>query len=415
MGVSLHRCVGSSLLVLFTRQCEGLCVGASNGMVPHAFRIIIHQESITHTYSLLNTCRLRGRLRCRSGNNSFKPNITDMKKSLLTLAIAFVLGVASASATCWRINPSPYAGAQFKTVADAMNDINVLPGDTLLLDPGKHESFALQRNNMTVIGSGYFLDKNKDWAETQATIITNVTLSEGSKIEGCDVSSLYLKTGCIASRCKSDDISSSPSFHSTENALITQCYTGQIYLGKNCIARNNIVTYYVGGNDGCVFENNIVLSGGHSSYRYCIIGGFTNSTLRNNILINTQTGFDGDQKPYSTYIFNTGENNVIQNNVFSIPERFADSTIPNNLFVGATVENTFVNEGSEDAKWQLLKTSAAKGAATHGGDCGAFGGPTPYVLSGIPQFLPHITEALIPAKPTDGKITVKLKIANQNE
>ncbi|MDE6287905.1 MAG: hypothetical protein K2M00_03865 [Muribaculaceae bacterium] len=108
-------------------------------------------------------------------------------------------------------------------------------------------------------------------------------------------------------------------------------------------------------------------------------------------------------------------NNVIQNNVFSTPAKYANEQYPGNYYVGATIENTFVNEGSEDAKWQLLETSAAKNAATHGGDCGAFGGPTPYVLSGIPQFLPHITEALIPAKPTDGKITVKLKIENQNE
>ena len=105
----------------------------------------------------------------------------------------------------------------------------------------------------------------------------------------------------------------------------------------------------------------------------------------------------------------------MQNNVFSTPERFKNDGYPNNYYVGATVENTFVNEGSDDAKWQLLDSSAAKGAATHGGDCGAFGGATPYVLSGIPMFLPHITEALVPAKPTDGKITVKLKIENQNE
>ncbi len=111
---------------------------------------------------------------------------------------------------------------------------------------------------------------------------------------------------------------------------------------------------------------------------------------------------------------------MIQNNVYSVAERYVNTSdlfkgYPNNYYVGATVENTFVNEGSDDAKWQLLDSSAAKGAATHGGDCGAFGGATPYVLSGIPMFLPHITEALVPAKPTDGKITVKLKIENQNE
>lgn len=337
-----------------------------------------------------------------------------MKKSLFILAAAFVLGVVTASATCWRINPSPYAGAQFKTVDEAMDDINVLPGDTLLLDPGLHSGFTLQRNNMTVIGSGYFLDKNKDWAETQATVIsTNVYLSEGSKIEGCDLYGLYLNKNCIASRCKANSISYS---YKGGEYLITQCYVETLTLEESCIARNNIITNHVSGGNGCVFENNIVIS--NNSYNSSIVSNFRNSTLRNNILISTRTGFDSNQKPYSTYIFSSSsdmKNNVIQNNVLSIPERYADPTIPNNFFVGATVANTFVNEGAEDAMYQLLETSAAKGAATHGGDCGAFGGATPYVISGIPQFLPHITEALIPAKPTDGKITVKLKIANQNE
>ena len=148
---------------------------------------------------------------------------------------------------------------------------------------------------------------------------------------------------------------------------------------------------------------------------WSVVGNINNATIKNNIIINTSQGFDSDQIPYAAATVSFTDNNIIQNNVFSTPERYANTDYPSNFYVGATIENTFVNEGSEDAKWQLLTTSAAKGAATHGGDCGAFGGPTPYVLSGIPQFLPHITEALIPAKPTEGKITVKLKIANQNE
>ncbi len=296
-----------------------------------------------------------------------------------------------------------------------MNDINVLPGDTLLLDPGKHGAVDVRaRKNITVIGSGYFLDKNKDWAESQATIISFADLGEGCKIEGCDVENSISLDGdkATAVRCKANTISTSGG----KNNLVSQCYVGILYLYSGSIARNNIVCNFVAGSNGCVFENNVVSSKGDAYYDYySLVKSFSNSTIRNNILINTKQGFNASQIPYATNIFLDCTNCVIQNNVLSTPEKYADSTIPNNYFVGATIENTFVNEGSEDARWQLLDTSAAKGAATHGGDCGAFGGPTPYVLSGIPQFLPHITEALVPAKPTDGKITVKLKIANQNE
>lgn len=343
-----------------------------------------------------------------------------MKKTLLFAAIA-MLGAAGASATCWRINPSPYAGAQFKTVDDAMNDINVLPGDTLLLDPGTYGDITLKRENITIIGSGYFLSQNKQWAESQETIVNYITLSKGCKVEGCTASIIYSHELTTVTRCKVNKV------YGNDNCIVEGCYIVQFEAGYGpTILRNNIIynpgngsnewesPYYTanGHGSGSIIENNIII-GSNLSY---IIDEPINSTIRNNIIINTCPGFDSNQVPYAVKVidFNYG-NNVIQNNVFSSPAKYANELFPHNLFVGATIENTFVNEGSEDAKWQLLETSAAKGAATHGGDCGAFGGPTPYVLSGIPQFLPHITEALIPARPTDGKITVKLKIENQNE
>ncbi|MBP3538196.1 MAG: right-handed parallel beta-helix repeat-containing protein [Muribaculaceae bacterium] len=340
-----------------------------------------------------------------------------MKKQLFLLAACVLAGAAAANATCWRINPSPFAKAQFKTVEEAMADINVLPGDTLLLDPGSHVNVDVtSRVNMTIIGTGYFLDKNKQWAESQSTVVGSARLSTGSKIEGCDAAYISLSGNGTASRCKIGNIATSG-----ENNLVTQCYIAStLDLSPNSVARDNIILYYARGASGCIFENNIVVSGGLSGYGEPLLMEFHDSTIRNNILINTREGFDGNQVPNSCRIYYNCANNVIQNNVLSVAERYIDTNdmfkgYPNNYYVGATVENTFVNEGSDDGKWQLLDTSAAKGAATHGGDCGAFGGATPYVLSGIPMFLPHITEALVPAKPTDGKITVKLKIENQNE
>lgn len=347
-----------------------------------------------------------------------------MKKTLLFLAIA-LLGIATASATCWRINPSPYAGAQFKTVAEAMNDINVVPGDTLLLDPGNHGSIEVNRDNITILGTGYYLSQNKQWAESQETILNSVSLGKNCTIEGCSAGTITNNVGLHVKRCKITGVWNTY----YDNVIIEQCliigndyrYGGLPDVNNNWIIRNNIIyngTYdaingatFGGKGSGSIIENNILISEGSS-----VIGDdITNATIRNNIIINCRPGFDENQIPYAAKTMTFDGNNVIQNNVFSIPEKYANTQYPNNYYVGATIENTFVNEGSDDAKWQLLDGSAAKGAATHGGDCGAFGGPTPYVLSGLPQFLPHITEAIVPAKPTDGKITVKLKIVNQNE
>lgn len=341
-----------------------------------------------------------------------------MKKQLTLLAACVLAGVAGAYATCWRINPSPFAKAQFKTVAEAMADINVVSGDTLLLDPGAYGDIDVRsRDNMTIIGAGYFLDKNKQWAESQATIVYNVHLDSGSKIEGCVANDIRLYGNSTASRCKAVDISPAYSDNVVECCIAERILPYGTQQSNNNIIKNNIITQ-ISNQDGSIIENNVIV--GESEP----ISWVRNSTVKNNIIINTRSGFDSNQIPFSCSIYYGSlanfTNNVIQNNVFSVPERYIDSNdmfkgYPNNYYVGATVENTFVNEGSDDAKWQLLSTSAAKGAATHGGDCGAFGGPTPYVLSGIPMFLPHITEALVPAKPTNGKITVKLKIENQNE
>lgn len=337
------------------------------------------------------------------------------------LTVCVLVCATAANATCWRINPSPFAKAQFKTVEEAMADINVVAGDTLLLDPGTHGYVDTRsRNNITVIGPGYFLDQNTNWTETQTAIIsTQCCLGADSKIEGCIIKAypvygiiaFELGKNAIIERCKLDYLAAN-----NENTIIG-CMIASLNCGGNSKIYNNIIiganNVKFSGGEGVLFENNVVI-GNKADY---ILTSFRNSKIRNNIIINTMTGFNSSQVPYSamTISYETDGNNVIQNNVLSTPSSFKNENYPNNYFIGATVENTFVNEGSDDAKWQLLDTSAAKGAATHGGDCGAFGGATPYVLSGIPMFLPHITEALVPAKPTDGKITVKLKIENQNE
>jgi hypothetical protein len=53
------------------------------------------------------------------------------------------------------------------------------------------------------------------------------------------------------------------------------------------------------------------------------------------------------------------------------------------------MSTVFIGTGSTDGKWQLKDNSPAKGAGTEGTDIGPFGGPKPYILSGIPN-IPRI-------------------------
>jgi hypothetical protein len=69
---------------------------------------------------------------------------------------------------------------------------------------------------------------------------------------------------------------------------------------------------------------------------------------------------------------------------------------------------------STDGKWELRAGSPALVAGSAGVDCGAFGGPVPYILSGIPD-LPHIYEADVPATATtDSGLPVTIKVMSGN-
>lgn len=106
---------------------------------------------------------------------------------------------------------------------------------------------------------------------------------------------------------------------------------------------------------------------------------------------------------------NTG--NTISNNILA-----ADGTDANGNQYNVDMATVFADfdgslEYSTDAKWQLKAGSPAIGAGTGGEDCGAFGGVTPYVLSGIPA-LPHIYDATIPSTASSQEglpVTIKVK------
>ncbi|MDE6628779.1 MAG: hypothetical protein K2K36_05350, partial [Muribaculaceae bacterium] len=260
------------------------------------------------------------------------------KVRLSVFGIALAAAV-SANAASWRINPNPGAKAQFLTIAEAMNDINVCDGDTLLLDPGTHTQTTLNRENLTIIGSGYFLDRNTDWTETQATAMQYLTLTKGSTVEGCTVSSLYLTDNCTARRCNVGNLTIQG--QAASNILVEGCYaTTGISVLMNSILRNNIVisnTYYacLSAGDGSIIENNTVIRPNSIGYgrEYAAVSA-TNSTIRNNVIINTQSGFDANNIPYSAkncIDFTPGNNNVICNNVMSIPQKYAAVNYTNNI------------------------------------------------------------------------------------
>ena len=137
---------------------------------------------------------------------------------------------------------------------------------------------------------------------------------------------------------------------------------------------------------------------------------FTNSVFKNNIIISYYQSY------YKNYIETSCSGNTFINNCMSADETTVYAS--GNVCANSTNLSKFIkNNGAVGGAWtQLCENSPAKGAGEGGIDCGPYaeGSLYPFVTYGLPEHIPHFTEAVIPANPTDGKVKVTLKIENQN-
>ncbi|HRZ78222.1 MAG TPA: hypothetical protein P5248_12680, partial [Bacteroidales bacterium] len=76
-----------------------------------------------------------------------------------------------------------------------------------------------------------------------------------------------------------------------------------------------------------------------------------------------------------------------------------------NVFEGTTGTST-------DGQWKLRTGSPAIGAGENGVDCGMYGGPFPYILSGMPN-IPSVYYFLAPAIPSN-TLDVAIKAKSHN-
>ncbi len=346
-----------------------------------------------------------------------------MKKLLLSLAV--IVGVCSAaSATTWRINSNPKAKAHFLTLKDAMSSLDVKSGDVLMLDPGAHEGTTITKQ-VTIVGTGYLLADNKDWKETSSASITgNLSLnSHGCRVIGVSVSIVDVYgDNCVVDRCYG-----SVDLNEAANASITNCYLTRVYnsnkaaptnyVVSNCIIAGRIHIEYIASSSGTI-KNCVIYDNCKSEY----LVNVENAEFYNNIVINTNTEYKVENEEsvfyrnICTIDFDESLGNTFTNNVINIDPEYASPVYTDNKCVGnVALTDVFAWGEGLERRFMLSADSPAKGYATDGSDCGAFGGSTPYVLSGIPQFYPHITEVSIPTKTSDNKLKVTLKIVNQNE
>lgn len=367
-----------------------------------------------------------------------------MRKILLFAAA--LLTVTAVNAKVWRINYNDNAQADFKTIADALKYKDFQNGDVLYIEPGIHSGSTADNKvskPCTIIGSGWgFRQNSGNDLDISSTCFTNtITISSSDvTIRGIYSNDDIVVTGTatqnvIIERNYVRSISTSGYSVTIKNNYI---YGKGLDLSELALLINSSFSSIIGNligwrielssntNQAIIDHNTIIGGSTTNSYAYTIEGySATKHMFTNNIIINKLSP--------DKVIYQIASDAPFYNNVFSItPETVQQaedegntlyatlSTEKHNKLVGATTENTFTckTEGAvyDPAMYYQVKADAvAKTADSNGGECGAFGGDSPYVLNGRPQGIPYLYDVDVPKHPTNNELQVTFKIGSQNE
>ena len=353
-----------------------------------------------------------------------------MKTTLFVKAasvVALLLLSSTANAKSWRIHNDTKYHPHFTDINAAMSSAEVQAGDTLYLDPGcTLLSEQTITKAVTIIGNGYFLQNGM----VPATIRAETKIkAANAKLMGVSFgSSVYIVANNITlERCRVYG-SIRPLDRTRYGLNVLQCYIvtsdyhGALYgysssPFRNATIKNNIIMWkYTSSNTSYAaidivhdseISNNFIAAENQTAARY-VLRNITNSQIYNNIIRNTK---------YPDYVFSNHDasyNNAFHHNVVSATEgTFTNAT--DIVWLGTNDFSAVFAEGADDAAFRLKEGSPAKGAAADGGDCGPYGGATPYVEGGIPLYHPFINDITVSAKPVNGKIKLNLNAKMQNE
>ena len=311
-------------------------------------------------------------------------------------------------AVTYRVNNQLTANTSAKIYTDLQAAHNAAAnGDTIMVEGSPliyGDAFTCTKR-LFIKGPGYFLDENPGISANklaaQFTDQFNLDVgSSGTVIMGIvhQISYMNVNTDNITiRRCQ---IGLLPIKNGVSNLTISGCYfeTTGIYpnigsnLVTNLIVTNCIIINAVNLLSGCTgtFINNIF-----TSNSIFIPTGFV---MKNNIMFTTE----------KTGISLPALDAAVSYNM-SISDHFGTA---NNNKANVSATALFVGDATEstDGEWRLKAGSPALAAGEGGADCGAFGGPNPYILSGLPVG-PVIYELNVSSyvKP-DGKLPMTIKV-----
>lgn len=291
----------------------------------------------------------------------------------------------------------------FRTVQAAHDASN--NGDTIYV-AGNFDTLR-HTKRLTWVGTGYNLSNTTN---TQVSLIgANITTtvlepgSENSMFVGIRFYASYwaLTVNCsnvTIRRCAFEIYSGANSSlrvgRNISNVIIEQCFN--IYGGTSIDS----------GSTGIILRNNIF----SSEFRFLSsnpgLNLVYNNTFRGNLFLNSSVEFYNNvvDQPSSYSVLSGANtyNNVCTSATLLTGNGNVSGVAPTSLFVNSSY-------GGSDSDLRLAVGSPARSVGVGGVDCGAFGGPTPYVISGVPA-IPSISAVSAPSvgTPTSGlSITIQ--------
>lgn len=333
-------------------------------------------------------------------------------KKILILGLCGMFGLHPADAKIWRVNNTVGAHADFANANAAV--AAAAPGDTLHIEASAIDYGALTLNKKLVVrGTGFFLNETAPNPNTQYNknnaFFNQITMEAGSKgsiVEGLAFNNAYLRDSLITfQRNWVNTFYLSTIRDISGDTLRHNFFNGGIYLSSGSYKTKGLFVY-----------NNII--NGAISINAALVANADGFVINNTFLSNNS--FISSNFIYQNNIFNSSnfgtyrDANTFLNNVS------VDNNLPpgNGNITGATFNNLYVGGStgtgySSDARYQLKTGSPAIGAGQLNGvpvDCGAFGGPAPYVLSGMPQ-MPSIYEIAMPTNINAGTSAITITVS----
>ncbi len=349
-----------------------------------------------------------------------------MKKGIFTLLSFCLLLLCGphASAKIWRVNNNAGINANFTDFPAAVTGASA--GDTIYLESSATAySYTPVAKRLVIIGSGYFLSGSPVNPNTQAntnpSTINEIDFnvgSGGSVVEGLTITGgIYLGDSavtiernylpssyvylCYSTNSNKDTIRQNFMYGISGYSAGKTANNTMIY--NNIIESGITLTTVISTSSGYIINNDI----GNMYYGAASLT-VANFEIQNNVLYNPGFGAYLNSNVYF--------NNISTNAVIPAGNANVNSATYSTLYLGGN------NTGypppqihTTDSAYTLAVGSPAIGAGALNGstvDCGAFGGPAPYVFSGMPSGIPSIYALTAPVQVNSGTASINVTISS---